>query len=119
MVKQPNIINYLEAGLRAASVRRAVLANNLANTETPGYRRHDVQFEQQLAQAIKSSDPADLDKLVPRIIQPMNTPVGPNGNDVNLHTEIGELIKNDGTYKTYLRLLAKTYRQMEIAIGTK
>jgi len=119
MVKQPNIINYLEAGLRAASVRRAVLANNLANTETPGYRRHDVQFEQQLAQALKSSGPVDLDALRPHIIQPMNTPVGPNGNDVNLHTEIGELIKNDGTYKTYLRLLAKTYRQMEIAIGTK
>ncbi len=119
MVKQPNIINYLEAGLRAASVRRAVLANHLANTETPGYRRHDVQFEQQLAQALKSSGPVDLDALRPHIIQPMNTPVGPNGNDVNLHTEIGELIKNDGTYKTYLRLLAKTYRQMEIAIGTK
>ncbi len=119
MVKQPNIINYLEAGLRATSLRRAVLANNLANTETPGYRRHDVQFEEQLAQAIKSSSPADLDELKPRIIQPMNTPVGPNGNDVNLHTEIGELIKNDGTYKTYLRILAKTYRQMEIAIGTK
>ena len=119
MVKQPNIINYLEAGLRAASVRRSVLANNLANSTTPGYRRHDVQFEQQLAEAIKSGGSGDLDKLQPRIIQPMSTPVSPNGNDVNLHTEIGELIKNDGTYKTYLRILAKTYRQMEIAMGTK
>ncbi len=119
MVKQPNIINYLEAGLRAASLRRAVLANNLANSTTPGYRRHDVQFEQQLAQALKSSGSVDLDKLKPRIIQPMNTPVGPNGNDVSYETEFGEMIKNDGTYKTYLRLLAKTYRQMEIAIGTK
>ncbi len=119
MVKQPNIITYLEAGLRAASIRRSVLANNLANSTTPGYRRHDVQFAQQLAQAIKSGGSADMDKLQPHIIQPMNTPVGPNGNDVNLHTEIGELMKNDGAYKTYLKILAKIYRQMEAAMGTK
>ena len=119
MVKQPNIINYLEAGLRAASLKQAVIANNIANLETPGYRRHDVEFEEHLAQALKSSSPVDLDKLKPRIIQPMNTPVAPNGNDVSLDTEVGEMIKNATTYKTYLRLLSKVYRQMELAMGPK
>lgn len=119
MVKQPNIISCLEAGLRATSLRQKVLANNLANSTTPGYRRYDVQFAEQLAKAIESGDPADLDKFEPLITQPMNTPIGPNGNDVSFETEFGESMKNDGTYKTYIRLLAKTYRQMEIAIGTK
>ncbi len=116
MVKQPNIVNYLEAGLRAASLRQKVLANNLANATTPGYRRHDVKFKEQLAKAIESGN---LDNFEPSVFQPMNTPVGPDGNDVSLEIEFGESMKNDGAYKTYLKLLVKTYRQMEIAMNTK
>ncbi len=119
MVKQPNVINYLEAGLRASNLRRAVIANNIANLETPGYRRYEVKFEEQLAKAMASGGSVDPEQLRASITQPMNSPVAPNGNDVNPFTEFGEMFKNDGTYKTYVRLLAKVYRQMELAINTR
>ena len=79
----------------------------------------DAEGQTCLRRAMKSGDADELEKLQPSIIQPMNTPVGPDGNDVNLHTEIGEMIKSGGAYKTYLRLLAKTYRQMEQAMNTR
>ena len=118
MVKK-NVINYREAGLRASNLRRAVIANNIANLETPGYRRYDVAFQEHLAKAMESGGSVDLEAIKASIIQPMNSPVAPNGNDVNPFTEFGEMFKNDGTYKTYVRLLAKAYRQMELAIDTK
>ena len=45
------MIEYLQAGLRAASMRQAVIANNVANLDTPGYRRRVIEFEKRLAVA--------------------------------------------------------------------
>ncbi len=111
------IVEYLEAGVRAASLRQAVIANNIANLDTPGFRRSAVAFEKLLAEALDSPRPPDPRTLKPEVFQPLRTPVGSNGNDVSLEMEIGELMRNSGRYKTYLRLLAKLYRQMEMAMG--
>ncbi|MFP3905093.1 MAG: flagellar basal body rod protein FlgB, partial [Armatimonadota bacterium] len=42
----------LERGLDGAHRRQRVIAQNLANIETPGYRAKSVDFEEQLAEAI-------------------------------------------------------------------
>src|SRR3954467_8576918 len=42
-------------------MRQSVLANNLANAETPGYRRMDVDFHDALAQAMGSAVPATIE----------------------------------------------------------
>jgi len=47
---------------------------------------------------------------------PEAAPADETGNNVDLETEVGELIKNSSTYKTYLRVLNKVYRQMELAM---
>jgi len=49
-------------------------------------------------------------------MRPKNTPVDASGNDVTLEMDIGEMVKNVGMQKTYLRLLARTYRKMESAM---
>jgi flagellar basal-body rod protein FlgB len=116
MGSRAGVIEYLEAGLRAAGLRQSVIANNIANLDTPGYRRSAVEFEKCLAEALSTSGPVDLTRVQAEIIQPMTTPVKSNGNDVSLDTEVGELIKNSGTYKLYLRLMGKVYSQMELAI---
>lgn len=107
---------YLEAGLRAASLRGKVIANNLANLNTPGYRRAAVEFEEILAKALSSPGPINLAELTPGIFQPMSTPVNSKGNDVILDTEVGEMVKNSAMYKAYVRLLSKRYQQMELAM---
>lgn len=119
MVKQTPITDLLAAGLTAASLRGKTIANNIANMSTDGYRRYDVQFEQLLANELKSSGGVDMDKLTPEVYQPMNTPVGPNGNDVGLEHEVGQMVKNSAMYRTYMKILGKMYRQMETAMGGK
>lgn len=119
MVDKPGIMNVLESGLRATTVRQHVVANNLANIHTPGFRRHAVDFEDILSNALDSAtglSDAKLAKLEPELYQPRNTPIKANGNDVDIDTEIGQLMKVASRHKTYLRLLNKMYKQMEMAI---
>ena len=111
-----NIINYLEAGLKAESTRQKAIANNIANMNTPGYRRSDIRFEELLAKVIESKGKIEPSELEPEFYQPKTTQVKANGNDVAMDTEVGELVKNSLRYKTYIMLLKKKYRQMEMAI---
>jgi len=119
MVNPPAITDYLESALRAASFRQSVIANNIANINTDNYRRNAVNFEARLAQAIASGESVDIDQLTEDIFQPKNTPISPNGNDVSLEMEVGDLVKNTAMYKTYMRLLGRVYRKMDLAINDK
>jgi flagellar basal-body rod protein FlgB len=118
MSKTSNILDLIEAGIRAESHRQRAVANNIANLETPEYRRIDVKFEELLAQALASSGNVELSEIQPQIYQPKQTPVKSNGNDVSLEVEIGEMVKNSLRYKTYIRLLNKKRRQIELAMNT-
>ena len=109
-------IRLIESSLAARGVRAKVIANNIANINTPGFRRNEVQFEQMLAEAIKSGKLDGLDDLEPEIVQPMDTPLNDAGSDVSLDQEVGELVKNGAMYKTYMRVLNRLYQQMQMAI---
>ena len=117
MSKTNSIIALIEAGIKAESLRQKAIANNIANLETPGYRRLDVKFEELLAKSLDSSGSVDLSKLEPQIYQPKQTLVKSNGNDVSLENEVGAMIKNSLRYTTYIRLLNKKYRGIELAIN--
>jgi len=97
-------------------MRQSVIANNIANSDTPGFRRSEVQFETLLAQAMESGGKVTLEDIRPLVVQPQTTPVNESGNDVSMEMELGELIKNASTYKVYLRLLSKVYHQNELAM---
>jgi len=119
MSKINNIADLLEAGIRAEALRQRAIASNVANLETPGYRRIDVKFEELLAKALACPGKIELSEIEAQIHRPKNTPVKPNGNDVNLETEVGEMVKNTLRHKAYIRLLGKKYDQMKLAIDMK
>ena len=119
MAETGNIVDLLEAGIRAESLRQKTIANNVANLQTPGYRRVDVKFNELLAKALDSSGDVDLSEIEANIYQPEQTPVKSNGNDVSLEVEVGEMVKNTLRHKAYVRLLQKKYQQIELAITVK
>src|SRR3954462_9156104 len=47
----------LQRAMEGSSLRQQVLSSNLANVNTPGYRRQDVDFHSALAGALKASNP--------------------------------------------------------------
>jgi len=111
------ITEYLETGLQAAGLRQSVIAGNIANMATPGYRRYAVPFEEMFAEALEKGRPVQYGDIVDEVTRPMTGEVNEIGNDVHLESEIGDLVKNSLLYKTYARLLARTYQQMEIAMS--
>jgi flagellar basal-body rod protein FlgB len=117
MSNTEGVLGYLEAGIKLESLRQKAIANNMANMNTPGYRRVDVKFNDILAQKISEGEVLDSTEPEPDIFQPLNTTVKPDGNDVSLDTEVGELVKNSLRHKAYTRLLARTYRNLDAAIN--
>lgn len=108
-------VEALEAGLRATNLRQRLIANNIANLDTPGYHRKDVHFKAALAKAMASGE-ADASDLDLRIVTPRDGEVNDQGNDVNLDGEMGEMLKNSGQYKLFVRMLSKIYQRMNMAI---
>lgn len=119
MSKINNIADIIEAGIKAGSLRHKAIANNIANLQTPGYRRVDVKFKELLANALDSSGSVDLSEIEAQIYKPKTTNVKSDGNDVNMEIEIGEMVKNILRHKAYIRLLQKKYQQIELAISVK
>ena len=113
-----SVIGYLQAGLSASTARSRTIANNIANVGTANYRRSDVTFESRLAEALSCGSRIDPREIGFEITRPGNTPVGDNGNDVDIDSEVVALLRNSSYRKTYMRIMAKMYRQMEAAMIT-
>ena len=116
MPQPVDIIGLLESGIRAEETRQRTIASNIANLETPGYRRLDVRFEELLAKALRSRHAAEASDVEPEVFEPKGIPVKANGNNVNMETEIGAMLKNAGRQTAFIRLLRKKYSQIENAI---
>ena len=119
MSRTANMVDIIEAGISAESLRQRVIANNVANLETPGYRRMDVKFKDLFAKAMDSAGGVDLGKVELGTYQPKNTPVKSNGNDISLEVEVGEMVKNSLRHTALIRVLQKKYEQMNMAIAVK
>lgn len=117
MAQSGNIVELLETGMRAERLRQQAIASNIANIETPGYRRLDVKFEELLNKALESPGSTDLEEIQPEVYQPRNTAVRSNGNDVDMETEVGSLVENSLRYTAYVRLMQKRFTQIEKAIS--
>jgi len=119
MAQSISMVDLLEAGMKAEGARQKTIASNIANIETPGYRRLDIKFEELLTKALKSSGRKTISDIEPEIFQPQDTPVKSNGNDVNMEAEVGNLVKNSLRYTTYVRLMQKKFAQIEAAISLR
>jgi flagellar basal-body rod protein FlgB len=116
MSKINEIFDVIGAGINAEALRQKTIANNVANLQTPGYRRLDVKFQDVLAKAIESGAP-NLDGVEPEVFQANETPVKSNGNDVNLEMEVGQMVKNSLRYKALVMMLDKKYQQIDQAMN--
>jgi len=117
--KTNSIYDILDVAIRAEGLRQKAIANNVANIETPGYRRLDIKFEELFEKALDSDGNVDLEDVNPVFYQPENTPVKSNGNDVTLEIEVGEIVKNSIRHKLFVRVLGRKYKSIEAAINVR
>jgi flagellar basal-body rod protein FlgB len=113
----------LEKVLDGTVSRNRVLADNIANIETPGYTRKEVSFEDQLNNVMSQTDGMSDDKIsdirnvTPSVKNDENAPRRENGNNVNIEHEVVELAKNSMQFETAAQLLTMEFRGVRSAIS--
>ncbi len=106
--------------LDAAALRQEAIASNIANSETPGYRRLEVSadFAEQLKSRVRAGDlMAAKDTLKPTLVQdPFARSVRPDGNSVEIEKELLAMNKNAVEYEFLTDIVSGNIKQLKMAI---
>ena len=105
--------------------RHQVLAENIANSETPGYRARDIQFADELASALTApqngtetpGNPASVQG--PMHVEPSldrDATLKPDGNSVALDVQVGRLSENAFKIQALTQILSGRYASLKRVI---
>lgn len=121
-----NYINVLDKAADASWLRNSVISNNIANADTPNFKRKDVQFESFLMEAVAGG--ASLDDNIAAVdldgINPMTYVDGAgysyrmDGNNVDIDTENAELAKNQFKYYVELDSITQEFNRLKAVTKT-
>jgi len=122
----------LENAIQAAAMRQRVLSNNIANNDTPYFKRSDVVFEELLTQAIgaqgtrafasKPTDPRHFPingaypLPAPRVVTDESTAITNNKNNVDVEKEMALLAENQLRYNLMTQQVNHEAKMMRIGI---
>jgi flagellar basal-body rod protein FlgB len=109
--------NVLDSAMSGAMLRGDVLANNVANANTAGFKRSDVDFQSTLADAIDSGTPLDSVTFAPQ--QDSTTAMTADGNNVDVDTEMANISENSAEYNALAAVAKARLSMLQTVIGTK
>ena len=104
----------LESAMSGSMLRQSLLANNLANVDTPGYQPQDVNFQGTLAAAMQSGQSPSAVSFQPYTL---NQQVSADGNGVNAEQQSAQLAENGLLYQTMTQVAAQRESILENAMG--
>jgi flagellar basal-body rod protein FlgB len=138
----PGVARALEETIAFAERRHAILAGNLANMDTPGYKTRDLslpEFQASLKQLMVAEKAREMppspgdrnfeaasgspstrlarEQAVREVRDASTQVVYHDGSDDNLETQITEISKNQTMHSTAIALLKSQYRTMQMAIS--
>jgi flagellar basal-body rod protein FlgB len=106
------VVDTLHAALRGLSLRQRVIADNIANVQTPGFLAGRVSFESELGAALATGRPQASAPTTTRSLAPTRT----DGNNVNLDEETLSLVKTNLRYQTMVEGINAKFRLLRTAI---
>jgi len=123
--KIDHTFQVLEASLNGSTARQNIIAHNISNVNTPGFKQFLVNFEDQLNDSLintklplkitssKHISNGDNDLKVTRDTSPGRA----DGNNVNLETEMTAMVKNDIYFNAALNQINKKIAIKKYAIS--
>ena len=98
-----------------------MIADNIANAETPFFKARRVDFESELQRAVDESDPvtgvSDVGSVQPRISEEPFSEMGQDLNTVDMDREMAAMNKNDVKYSANVQTLSRKFLLLKYAIG--
>lgn len=130
----PNPRDSVEIAIRGLSERSKAIAGNIANLNTPGYKRREVSFEETLQKVQDAGRLSDIplektnekhfsntifsinDAMSSIEAKPVENDFFINGNNVDIEHEMIELTKTGMRYKAITSLAKKQYDSLRTTI---
>ena len=125
-----NYVNVLDKAADGAWMRNQAIAHNIANVDTPGYKRQDVSFEAELKHALKASKYVSLDEKVDHLNQNGLSRINPrtysdysgysyrlDRNNVDIDTEGGELASNQLKYNALVQSINEEFNNIKTVLS--
>jgi flagellar basal-body rod protein FlgB len=110
----------LEAALHGTEVRQQAIAKNLANANTPGYKRTDVSFQRELAEQLQFN-PGSIDSsFEPTASVDGSTSMRVDGSNVDVDREAANLAENQLMFSSLMSVVGKNLQTMsQIITGAR
>ncbi len=108
------MIQFLERFLNVTSDRESLIANNMANIDTPGYRTEDLDFRTELQRATGNSEDATFAPVVRKVPGLLQRP---DGNDVSLDREGMNLAESQLQFKMGIQFIRSEFHRLVNAIS--
>ena len=123
-------VNVMEKAADGAWLRNEAIAHNIANVDTPHYKRQDVSFEAELKHALKASKYVSLDEKVNNLNERDRlSHVEPrvytdyagfsyrlDGNNVDIDNENVELASNQIKYNAITQSIDQEFKNLKTVI---
>jgi flagellar basal-body rod protein FlgB len=127
-------IDLLQRNMAVSTLRRQVISNNIANAETPNFKRSEVSFEAELGRALASEKTddsigvltdvrhipfnrkVDYRTVGPRVSLDYLTTSKNNGNNVDIEREMMQATENQMMYELMTKAVSHEFRQISIVL---
>jgi flagellar basal-body rod protein FlgB len=115
---------YAQGALDGLAARHAAISDNIANVNTPGYRRKVVPFEKALAQSVQSHisecagaacQPAP--PFVPAVVRETRGSARADGNNVDIELEMAQMVDNTLRYETLTQYVSGFFSGLKTVIN--
>lgn len=127
-------VDILHRSMDVAMMRRNIISNNIANADTPNFKRSVLNFESELKRAINSERketfpaklthqkhvpfhrPVDYRTVKPRRILDYLTTSDNNGNNVDIEEEMMNALHNQLSYDLMTRAVSNQFTQINMVL---
>lgn len=122
-----NYINVLDKAADASWKRNEIISNNIANVDTPGYKRKDVQFEPYLMNSLVGDGSLDH-RIADANLSSLDATVYTDnaslsyrldGNNVDIDTESSMLAENQIRYYALMDSMTQEFSRIRSVLATK
>ena len=113
--------DVLAKALQGTWARNTTIANNIANADTPGYKRQDVAFESYLQKALnRNSQPTseEIARIKPKQVTDYSArSYRLDGNSVDIDTEMGYLAENQLKYNALINQVNYNFERIKTVLN--
>lgn len=130
-------VDVLQRSMDVSLLRQDVIANNIANSDTPNFKRSEVNFETALKDALQSEQrtersfpaaltnerhipfdrPVDYRDVEPRRVLDYQTTAKNNGNNVDIEQEAMNQLNNQLLYTLMTDAVRAKFSQLNLVLG--